>query len=80
MCINKYASLLGFRKSVYEKNIQIYSCCPGWVRTDMGGPKAFKSIEEGVICPIYLIELKHEINDQIQGKFFEDCKVSDIGI
>ena len=83
MCINKYADILGNRESVFNKNIQVYSCCPGWIRTDMGGPNAHRSIEEGVICPIYLIELNNEINKDIQGKFFiylKKCKVSNIGI
>jgi len=80
MFINKYASLVGFRNAVYDRNIQVYSCCPGWVRTDMGGPKAHRSIEEGVVCPVYLVQLEHKINKDLQGKFFEDCKVSDIGI
>jgi NAD(P)-dependent dehydrogenase (short-subunit alcohol dehydrogenase family) len=85
MCINKYADILGNRESVLNKNIQVYSCCPGWVRTDMGGPNGHRSIEEGVICPIYLIELElnNENNKDFQGKFFKyikKCKVSNIGI
>ena len=80
MCINKYASLVAYRSNITEKNVQVYSCCPGWVRTDMGGPKASRSIEEGVVCPLYLVELEHKINKDLQGRFFEDCKVSEIGI
>lgn len=30
------------------------ACCPGWVRTDMAGPKATKSPDEGAITPVYL--------------------------
>jgi NAD(P)-dependent dehydrogenase (short-subunit alcohol dehydrogenase family) len=28
-------------------NIAVNSMCPGWVRTDMGGPSATRSVEEG---------------------------------
>ena len=28
-------------------------CCPGWVRTDMAGPKAPKTIDEGK--PFYIV-------------------------
>lgn len=80
MLINKYASIVGNREEILNKNIQVYSCCPGWVRTDMGGPRAQRSLDEGVVCPVYLIELEHKLNKEFQGKFFEDCKVSDIGI
>ncbi|TRY68076.1 hypothetical protein DNTS_034800 [Danionella cerebrum] len=30
------------------------ACCPGWVRTDMAGPNAPKSPEEGAVTPVYL--------------------------
>ncbi|XP_062866636.1 carbonyl reductase [NADPH] 1 [Trichomycterus rosablanca] len=30
------------------------ACCPGWVRTDMAGPNAPKSPDEGAITPVYL--------------------------
>ena len=28
------------------------------VRTDMAGPKAHRSIQEGSVCPVYLCELE----------------------
>ena len=34
--------------------ILLNACCPGWVRTDMGGSKAPKSLEEGIETLVYL--------------------------
>ncbi|XP_038622119.1 carbonyl reductase [NADPH] 1-like [Tachyglossus aculeatus] len=34
--------------------ILLNACCPGWVRTDMAGPDASKSPEEGAETPTYL--------------------------
>ncbi|XP_068401867.1 carbonyl reductase [NADPH] 1-like [Eschrichtius robustus] len=34
--------------------ILLNACCPGWVRTDMAGPRATKSPEEGAETPVYL--------------------------
>jgi len=80
MVINKYTQLLSQRESVLTNAIQVYSCCPGWVKTDMGGPKAFRELDEGVVCPVYLVELEHKLNMELQGKFFYDIKVKDIGL
>uniref|UniRef100_A0A672P0Y9 carbonyl reductase (NADPH) n=2 Tax=Sinocyclocheilus grahami TaxID=75366 RepID=A0A672P0Y9_SINGR len=37
--------------------ILLNACCPGWVRTDMAGPNATKSPEEGAETPVYLAML-----------------------
>ncbi|KAK2093606.1 NADH-cytochrome b5 reductase [Saguinus oedipus] len=34
--------------------IFLNACCPGWVRIDMAGPNATKSLEEGAETPVYL--------------------------
>lgn len=80
MIINKYTKIVAQQQEILKNQIQVYSCCPGWVRTDMGGPNAFRSLEEGVICPVYLVELEHALNPLFQGKFFYDCKVTDNGL
>jgi NAD(P)-dependent dehydrogenase (short-subunit alcohol dehydrogenase family) len=51
--------------------IKVNSVCPGWVRTDMGGPNATRSIEEGVDTIVWLATLH---DDGPSGGFFRDCK------
>ena len=60
---------------VIAKKIQAYVCCPGWVKTDMGGPNAYRELHEGAITPMYLIDLPFEVNPEFQGKFFSDKMV-----
>jgi NAD(P)-dependent dehydrogenase (short-subunit alcohol dehydrogenase family) len=53
------------------ENILVNSCCPGWVRTDMGGPSANRSVEEGGATPYWLATLP---DDGPRGGFFRDRK------
>jgi NAD(P)-dependent dehydrogenase (short-subunit alcohol dehydrogenase family) len=39
------------------KGILVNSACPGWVRTDMGGPHATRSVEEGADTIVWLATL-----------------------
>ena len=80
MVIKKYMRMTSRRDDVLSNEVQVYSCCPGWVRTDMGWENAFRSLEEGVICPVYLVELEHIVNLDLQGQFFYDSKVTSWGI
>jgi NAD(P)-dependent dehydrogenase (short-subunit alcohol dehydrogenase family) len=49
--------------------ILVNSMCPGWVRTEMGGQHAPRSVEEGADTAIYLATLP---DDGPTGGFFRD--------
>jgi len=76
--VKKYAEILGKDVDLLRKQVQVYSCCPGWTKTDLGGHNATRSLEEGVVTVLYLIQLEHQIQQQVQGKFFYDCQVAEI--
>ena len=49
--------------------IAVNSMCPGWVRTDMGGPNATLSVEEGADTVVWLAD---EAPHEPTGKFFRN--------
>ena len=51
--------------------VKVNAMCPGWVRTDMGGPNATSSVEEGADTAIWLATLP---DDGPTGKFFRRRK------
>lgn len=53
-------------------NILVNAMCPGWVRTDMGGPQALRSVEEGAETAVWLATLP---DGGPSGRFFRDRKV-----
>jgi NAD(P)-dependent dehydrogenase (short-subunit alcohol dehydrogenase family) len=50
-------------------NVLVNSMCPGWVRTDMGGPNATRSVEQGADAAIWLATLP---DGGPSGGFFRD--------
>ncbi len=53
-------------------NFAVNSVCPGWVRTDMGGSNATRSVAEGASGIVWLVcEAPHKET----GKFWKDRKV-----
>jgi NAD(P)-dependent dehydrogenase (short-subunit alcohol dehydrogenase family) len=53
-------------------NFAVNSVCPGWVRTDMGGRNATRSIAEGAAGIVWLAA---EAPQKETGKFWRDRKV-----
>jgi NAD(P)-dependent dehydrogenase (short-subunit alcohol dehydrogenase family) len=60
-----------FTAELGGENILVNSCCPGWVRTDMGGRSAPRSVEVGADTPVWLATLP---DDGPRGGFFRDRK------
>lgn len=76
MIDNSYPKVLAKRKDIQDKNIAVYVCHPGWVKTDMGSQAAPLTIEEGIVTPLYLINLPDGIIPEYQGKYFDKSKVT----
>uniref|UniRef100_A0A8C5MG20 Carbonyl reductase 1 n=1 Tax=Leptobrachium leishanense TaxID=445787 RepID=A0A8C5MG20_9ANUR len=54
--------------------ILLNACCPGWVKTDMAGPNATKSPDEGAETPVYLALLPPDATSP-HGELVSDKKV-----
>jgi NAD(P)-dependent dehydrogenase (short-subunit alcohol dehydrogenase family) len=50
-------------------HILVNSVCPGWVATEMGGPNAPRTVEEGAASVLWAATLS---DDGATGGFFRD--------
>jgi NAD(P)-dependent dehydrogenase (short-subunit alcohol dehydrogenase family) len=69
-CLSKLALnglTIMLAKALEADRIAVNSMCPGWVRTDMGGPSATRSVEEGTDTIVWLAD---EAPNSLSGKFF----------
>ena len=74
-CVSKTLLNAIAKQLAYElkgKNISVNAVCPGWVRTDMGGQGATRSVEKGAETPVWLAS---EAPQQLTGLFFRDKNV-----
>lgn len=60
-----------FADELQDSAIKINSVCPGWVRTDMGGPNAERTVAEGAAGIVWAACLSA---DGPSGGFFRDGK------
>ena len=60
--INIFSTILSRNQEVQRRGIQVYSCCPGYVATDLTNHQGFLTVEEGIKTPVHLIELPFKIN------------------
>ena len=60
-----------FAGALRADNIAVNSVCPGWVRTDMGGPTADRPVEKGAETIVWMAT---EIPQNETGKFWRDKK------
>ncbi len=52
-----------------DTNILVNSMCPGWVKSDMGGPNAPRTLEQGAETAVWLATIG---DDGPRGGFFRD--------
>ena len=73
MFLHAYARIMGKSDAFVKRNIQINCAHPGWVKTDLTGPEAPLTIDQGALTPCSIFDLPWTISDK-QGKLFSDCK------
>jgi NAD(P)-dependent dehydrogenase (short-subunit alcohol dehydrogenase family) len=62
---------LQLASALKTRGISVNAMSPGWVRSDMGGESASRTLSEGADTIVWLAD---EVNSNVTGKFFKDKK------
>ena len=73
LLLSIYTYYLSREAEIQKRNIQVYSCHPGIVKTDMN-PRGSLTYLEGADRVYHLLLLKPEIDASKQGEYFNDNK------
>lgn len=73
--VNALTRILGNKaRELKTQNILVNCCCPGWVKTDLGGHRAHLTPDQGARVPL-MLALIPEGDTEPNGKFVRDFKV-----
>ena len=61
-----------FATECERKKVSVNSVCPGWVKTDMGGPNAERPVEQGADTIVWLAT---DAEAKLTGGFYRDREV-----
>ncbi|KAF0489340.1 carbonyl reductase NADPH 1-like [Gigaspora margarita] len=68
--------ILARRADSEGNNIKVFSCCPGWVKTDMAGERAPLTPDQGAKIPVLLALDENIVIQNPNGSFLKEKKNS----
>ena len=79
LLLNVYTDVLGETKPVVSKGIKVYSWCPAWIKTRMGGEQATDTVDKAVERFVQMLDMGGEhFQKDIQGKFWTEGRFTTV--